>query len=80
MARKPQPDTAGSQFFITHNETPHLDGGYSVFGKVSKGQEVVDSIRVGDKIEDIEILDPTDALFAKMKTRIDEWNKALDGQ
>ena len=50
MARKPQPDTGGSQFFITHNETPHLDGGYSVFGKVSKGQEVVDSIRVGDKI------------------------------
>lgn len=80
MARKPQPDTAGSQFFITHNKTPHLDGGYSVFGKVTEGQDVVDSIRVGDKIEDIEILDSTDALFAKMKDRVDEWNKILDGQ
>jgi peptidyl-prolyl cis-trans isomerase B (cyclophilin B) len=80
MARKPQPDTAGSQFFITHNATPHLDGGYSVFGKVTEGQDVVDSIRVGDKIKDIEILDSTDALFAKMKDRIDEWNKILDGQ
>jgi len=80
MARKPQPDTGGSQFFITHNATPHLDGGYSVFGKVTEGQDVVDSIRVGDKINDIEILDSTDALFAKMKDRIDEWNKILDGQ
>ena len=80
MARKPQPDTGGSQFFITHNATPHLDGGYSVFGKVTEGQDVVDSIRVGDKIIDIEILDSTDALFAKMKDRIDEWNKILDGQ
>lgn len=80
MARKPQPDTAGSQFFITHNETPHLDGGYSVFGKVTEGQDVVDSIRVGDKIKDIEILDSTDALFAKMKDRIAEWNKILDGE
>lgn len=80
MARKPQPDTGGSQFFITHNETPHLDGGYSVFGKVTEGQDVVDSIRVGDKIIDIEVLDSTDALFAKLKDRIDEWNKILDGQ
>ena len=80
MARKPQPDTAGSQFFITHNATPHLDGGYSVFGKVTEGQDVVDGIRVGDKIKDIEILDSTDALFAKMKDRVAEWNKILDGQ
>lgn len=38
------PDTNGSQFFVTLNETPNLDGGYSVFGKVIKGQEIVDSI------------------------------------
>src|SRR5699024_3071293 len=38
------PDTNGSQFFITLNQTPMLDGGYSVFGRVIEGQEVVDSI------------------------------------
>src|SRR5699024_440897 len=38
------PDTNGSQFFITLDQTPMLDGGYSVFGKVIEGQEVVDSI------------------------------------
>lgn len=38
------PDTNGSQFFVTLNQTPSLDGGYSVFGKVIEGQEIVDSI------------------------------------
>jgi len=38
------PDTNGSQFFITHKEYPSLNGGYTVFGKVAKGMEVVDSI------------------------------------
>lgn len=38
------PDTNGSQFFVTLDQTPSLDGGYSVFGKVIEGQEVVDSI------------------------------------
>lgn len=38
------PDTNGSQFFVTLSPTPNLDGGYSVFGKVIKGQEIVDSI------------------------------------
>jgi peptidyl-prolyl cis-trans isomerase A (cyclophilin A) len=49
------PDTNGSQFFITHNATPHLDGGYSVFGKVVIGQDVVDAIRVGDKMNTLTI-------------------------
>lgn len=42
------PNTNGSQFFITHGPQPHLDGRHTVFGKVKKGQEIVDSIEQGD--------------------------------
>lgn len=44
------PDTEGSQFFITHTWTPHLDGLYTLFGTVVEGMEVVDRIRLGDKV------------------------------
>ncbi len=70
--------TNGSQFFITHVPTPHLDGGHTVFGVTTKGQDIVNAIRMGDTIEKIEILDPTDALFTAEKKRIDEWNATLD--
>jgi peptidyl-prolyl cis-trans isomerase B (cyclophilin B) len=45
------PNTNGSQFFITHSPQPHLNGNHTVFGKVVSGQNVVDSIRQGDKME-----------------------------
>lgn len=45
----------GSQFFITHRPTPHLDGVHTVFGQVVQGQEVVNAIRQGDKINRITI-------------------------
>ncbi|AXP79238.1 putative peptidyl-prolyl cis-trans isomerase [Mariniflexile rhizosphaerae] len=50
------PGTNGSQFFITHVETPWLDNNHTVFGKVVEGQNVVDAIAQGDKIETLEII------------------------
>jgi len=44
MARTMVPDSAGSQFFIMHQDAPHLDGQYAAFGKVTEGMEVVDKI------------------------------------
>lgn len=44
------PNTNGSQFFITHSPQPHLNGKHTVFGKVVRGQDVVNSIRQGDRI------------------------------
>jgi peptidylprolyl isomerase len=50
------PGTNGSQFFITHKETPWLDGRHTVFGRVVEGQGVVNAVRQGDKIEKVTII------------------------
>ncbi len=44
MARSMMPNSAGSQFFIMHEDSPHLDGSYAAFGKVVEGMDVVDEI------------------------------------
>ncbi len=47
MARTRNPNSAGSQFFIMHQDSPHLDGQYAAFGKVIEGMDVVDEIASG---------------------------------
>jgi len=55
MARSQDPDSAGSQFYICYGNTPHLDGQYTVFGKVLSGMEHVDRIKQGDKMTSVTI-------------------------
>lgn len=50
------PATNGSQFFITHKPTPHLNGLHTIFGQTIEGQDIVDKIVQGDKIESIKII------------------------
>ncbi len=57
MARSQQPDSAGSQFYITYGAQPHLDNSYTVFGKVTSGMEHVDRIRQGDRMKSVTIAD-----------------------
>jgi peptidyl-prolyl cis-trans isomerase B (cyclophilin B) len=72
------PGTNGSQFFITHVETPWLDGRHTVFGEVlgAADQAVVDAITVGDTIESIEI-QGGDAVLAAQADRVAAWNEVL---
>jgi peptidyl-prolyl cis-trans isomerase B (cyclophilin B) len=50
------PNTNGSQFFITHLATPHLNGKHTVFGKVTSGRDVVDAIVQGDTIVSVKVV------------------------
>ena len=48
-------DTGGSQYFITHSPQPHLDGGYTVFGRVVSGQEIVDRMTQGEPVRRVTV-------------------------
>ena len=73
------PGTNGSQFFITHVPTPHLDDMHSIFGAVDSqsDQDVVDSIAQDDQIIGIQISGDVDELLATQSARIEEWNEAI---
>ena len=75
-------NTNGSQFFITHGPSSHLnDGGqaghFNIFGQVTKGESIVMNMVQGDQIKSIDILDSTAPLFAKEAKHIDEWNAEM---
>lgn len=55
-----------------------LDGSYSIFGQVTKGFDVTKKIAQRDKIQSIDVVDSTEALFAAQEARLKEWNKILD--
>lgn len=72
------PGTDGSQFFITHLATPHLDGLHSVFGRVTAGMASVNALRRGDVINSIVIEGDPTQLLASRQTQLDQWNQTLD--
>jgi len=74
------PQTNGSQFFITHVDTPWLDGKHTVFGEVvsETDQAVVNKIAQGDKIISITIEGDSSGLLEKIKPVVEKWNAVLD--
>jgi peptidyl-prolyl cis-trans isomerase B (cyclophilin B) len=58
MARSQDPDSGGSQVYIMLGPAPFLDGKYTAFGQVTKGMDVADKIRVGDRITSIKVVSP----------------------
>jgi len=74
------PATNGSQFFITHQAVPHLNGAHTVFGLIQSGKEVIRQIRIGDTIESIEIIGNARAFLERKSDQLYFWNEILDKQ
>tara|TARA_R110000824_G_scaffold52692_4_gene146238 strand:+ start:171254 stop:171862 length:609 start_codon:yes stop_codon:yes gene_type:complete len=72
------PDTNGSQFFITHVATPHLNELHTVFGKIHNGRELIRQISRGDTIQSIRIEGNAAAFLERYADRVYQWNVILD--
>lgn len=72
------PATNGSQFFITHLATPHLNGAHTVFGLVHSGREVIRKLKMGDVITSITIEGNAKALLERNSDQVYLWNEILD--
>ncbi|MYA66436.1 MAG: peptidylprolyl isomerase [Gammaproteobacteria bacterium] len=72
------PGTDGSQFFLTHLATPHLDGLHSVFGRVVEGVQIVRQIERRDLINSIVIEGDPAPIFSRRRAQLEEWNAVLD--
>jgi peptidylprolyl isomerase len=68
-ARTNDPNSANSQFFITYADAPHLNGQYTVWGKVVSGMELVDAIKKGDPAQNGMVTDPDRIISAKIEYR-----------
>ena len=73
-------DTGGSQWFVTHSPQPHLDGGYTVFGRVIEGMDVVDRIVRGDLIRGISVTESAPPASKPEKTPPVETKKKRTGK
>lgn len=71
-------DTNGSQFFITHLATPHLNGAHTVFGKIVEGRDTIWEIRRGDVMNEVTIEGNARDFLERHDDRVYRWNVTLD--
>ena len=72
------PATNGSQFFVTHVATPHLNGAHTVFGLIHSGKNIILDIRIGDVINSITIVGNAKSFLERNSDRVYAWNTILD--
>lgn len=71
------PNTNGSQIFITHGPTPHLNGKHAVFGQVTQGMDILLAIKKGDQIKQVKVLDDAMPLLNAQAANVQKWNAVL---
>lgn len=72
MARAASPDSADSQFFIMFDNSPHLDGKYSIWGQVVEGMDLVDNIKKGSSLANGAVKDPDNIVRMQVAVDVEE--------